>query len=369
MMWNWQQTGWPQFAYDPAAIEPLERKFLLNSGELFGVFTHVGLDDRDTLKIELIGDEALKTSEIEGELLDRDSLQASLRQQFGLASDGRRVRPAERGIAEMMVDLYRSFADPLSHVTLFAWHRMVMTGARIGAIGGYRTHEEPMRIVSGPIHDPTVHFEAPPSSEMKRQMDGFVAWFNKTAPGGEQPLPALARAAIAHLYFVSIHPFEDGNGRIGRALSEKSLAQNLGQPTLIALAYTIERKRKDYYRALEHNNKQVKIDEWLGYFGNTVIEAQHNTIRRVEFHLAKARLYEKLRGKLNPRQDKALARMFREGIGGFKGGLSAENYVSIARTSRATATRDLQELVAMGALMRTGELRHTRYHLNISVRA
>src|SRR5262249_38772623 len=133
-----------------------------------------------------------------------------------------------------------------------------------------------------------------------------------------------------HLYFVTIHPFEDGNGRIGRALAEKSLAQNLGQPSLIALAYTIERKRKDYYGALEHNNKQVKIDDWIAYFGNTVIEAQRNTITRVEFYLAKANLYEKLRGKLNPRQDKVLARMFREGIGGFKGGLSAENYVTIA---------------------------------------
>jgi Fic family protein len=369
MMWNWQQAGWPQFAYDPAAMQPLEREFLLNSGEFFGVFRHVGADDQDSLKIELIGDEALKTSEIEGELLDRDSVQASLREQFGLASEARRVRPAERGIAEMMVDLYRGFADPLAHETLFAWHRMVMAGARVGEIGSYRTHAEPMQVVSGPLHAPKVHFEAPPSSEMKREMEGFVAWFNKTAPGGEQPLPALTRTAIAHLYFVSIHPFEDGNGRLGRALSEKSLAQNLGQPTLIALAYTIERRRSAYYHALEDNNKQLKIDAWLGYFGDTVIEAQRNTIKRIEFHLEKAKLLEKLRGKLNARQDKVLARMFREGIGGFKGGLSAENYVSIARTSRATATRDLQDLVTMGALTRTGELRHTRYHLNISVHA
>jgi Fic family protein len=350
-------------------MEPLEREFLLNSGEFFGVFRHVGPDDQDSLKIELIGEEALKTSEIEGELLDRDSLQASLRQQFGLASEARRIRPAERGTAEMMVDLYRGFVDPLTHEILFAWHRMVMAGARIDEIGSYRTHADPMRVVSGPVHAPKVHFEAPPSSEMKREMDAFVAWFNKTAPAGGQPLPALTRAAIAHLYFVSIHPFEDGNGRIGRALSEKSLAQNLGQPTLIALAYTIERRRKDYYRALEYNNKQVKIDDWLAYFGSTVIEAQRNTIRCVDFHLAKAKLYEKLRGKLNTRQDKVLAHMFREGIGGFKDGLSAENYISIARTSRATATRDLQDLIAMGALIKIGELRHTRYHLNISVHA
>ena len=194
-------------------------------------------------------------------------------------------------------------------------------------------------------------------------MKRFVAWFNDTAPGGKNPLPALTRAALAHLYFVCIHPFEDGNGRIGRALAEKSLAQNLGQPSLIALAYTIERKRKDYYAALERNNKDLEITDWLTYFANTILEAQSNTIKRVDFYVAKARFYEQLRDQLNERQDKVIARMFREGIDGFKGGLSAENYIAISKTSRATATRDLQDLVEKGALTRTGELRHTRYFL------
>ena len=182
------------------------------------------------------------------------------------------------------------------------------------------------------------------------------------------PLPPLTRAALAHLYFVSIHPFEDGNGRIGRAIAEKSLAQNLGQPSLIALAYTIERKRKDYYAALERNNEDLEVSGWMKYFSNTVLEAQNNTLKRVEFYLAKARLYDRLRGKLNERQEKALARMFLEGIDGFKGGLSAENYIAITKTSRATATRDLQALVEKGALTKTGELRHTRYSLNLSER-
>src|SRR5258705_7667293 len=155
----------------------------------------------------------------------------------------------------------------------------------------------------------------------------------------------MTRAGIAHLYFVCIHPFEDGNGRIGRALAEKSLAQNLGQPSLIALAYTIERKRKDYYAELERNNKDTEISSWLKYFANTVLEAQSNTLKRVDFYVAKAKFYERLRGKLNERQEKAVARMFREGIDGFKGGLSAEKYIGITRASRATATRDLQDLV------------------------
>jgi Fic family protein len=366
MRWNWEQPGWPKFAWQANSLDDLERQFLVRSGELVGAFRHVGPDEQDLLKIELIGDEALKTSEIEGEVLNRASVQSSLRRQFGLDADDRRVPPAERGVTEMMVDLYRSFEAPLTHETLFAWHRMLMSGARsIEVVGGYRTHAEPMQIVSGPLHEQTVHFEAPPSARMKAEMDAFVAWFNDTRPGGAGALPALTRAGIAHLYVVTVHPFEDGNGRIARALAEKSLAQNLGHPTLIALAYTIERARKAYYDALERNNKDIEITDWLVYFGETVVEAQRNTIKRVDFHVAKAKLYERLRGHLNDRQEKVIARMFREGIDGFKGGLSAENYISITKASRATATRDLQDLVAKSALTRTGELRHTRYHLNI----
>jgi Fic family protein len=200
-------------------------------------------------------------------------------------------------------------------------------------------------------------------------MKRFIAWFNDTAPGGRAALPALTRAGLVHLYFVCIHPFEDGNGRIGRALAEKSLAQSLGQPSLIALAYTIERKRKDYYAALERNNKDNQVTGWLTYFADTVLEAQVNTTKRVDFYVAKARLYERLRGQLNDRQEKVIARMFREGVDGFAGGLSAENYIRIAKSSRATATRDLQDLVEKGALRRTGALRHTRYYLNIGAAA
>jgi Fic family protein len=369
MTWNWEQPDWPEFTYDSGALEPLERQFLLRSGEFIGAFRHVGRQDQDMLKIELISDEALKTSEIEGEVLNRDSVQSSLRRQFGLEIDGRRIPPAERGIAEMMVNLYKSFSDPLTHETMFAWHNMIMSGGgRIDVVGGYRTHSDPMQVVSGGIDNPKVRFEAPASSRMKEEMDAFVLWFNETAPNGKRAVAALTRAGLAHLYFVSIHPFEDGNGRIGRALAEKSLAQNLGHPTLIALAYTIEQSRQAYYAALERNNKVIEITEWLMYFAQTILDAQSNTIKRLDFYVAKAKLYEKLRGQLNERQEKAIARMFREGIDGFKGGLSAENYISITKTSRATATRDLQDLVEKGAVTKTGELRHTRYYLNISDR-
>jgi Fic family protein len=366
MIWNWQQPGWPQFSYDSKALEPLEHQLLLQSGEFIGACKHIGPDDRETLKIELISDEAVKTSEIEGEILNRDSVQSSLRHQLGLGAERPGVLPAERGISEMMVDLYRNFATPLTDATMFAWHRMLLSGDKtVSVIGGYRKHADAMQVVSGPDYKRTVHFEAPPSSRMRDEMKRFNAWFNDTAPNGKNPLPALTRAGIAHLYFVCIHPFEDGNGRIGRAIAEKSLAQNLSQPSLIALATTIERKRKDYYAALERNNKQLAITDWLTYFANTILEAQRNTITRVDFYVAKAKFYEKFRGRFSERQDKVIARMFREGIEGFKGGLSADNYISISQTSRATATRDLQDLVENGALTRTGELRHTRYFLNL----
>lgn len=370
MIWNWEQPSWPDFSYKSEALAPLEQSFLIQSGEFVGACKHMGTDDQETLKIELISEEAIKTSEIEGEILNRDSVQASLRHQMGLSPQKPNIDPAERGISEMMVDLYRNFANTLDDATMFAWHKMLLVDdKKINVIGGYRTHEDPMQVVSGPDYKRTVHFQAPPSKRMVAEMTRFITWFNDTAPNGKTPLPALTRAGIAHLYFVCVHPFEDGNGRIGRALAEKSLAQNLNQPSLIALAYTIERKRKDYYAALERNNKDLEITAWLTYFANTILEAQRNTIKRVDFFVAKAKFYATFKGQFNERQDKVVARMFKEGIDGFKGGLSADNYIRIADTSRATATRDLQDLVEKGALTKTGELRHTRYALNLSGRA
>ena len=184
-------------------------------------------------------------------------------------------------------------------------------------------------------------------------------------PDGPAPLPALTRAALGHLWFESIHPFEDGNGRLGRALAEKSLAQNIGQPSLIALAYTIERHRKGYYDQLETHQKTLDITGWLLWFAETVLAAQQVTLTRVAFFIGKAKFYDQFRDLLNDRQAKVIERMFREGPDGFKGGLSAENYIAMTGTSRATTTRDLQNLVEMGALRRTGERRHTRYWLGL----
>jgi len=368
MTWNWQQDDWTNFRYDKSQLEPYESQFLKQEGLLLGAFHHLNEEDQNALKVEIISTEALKTSEIEGEFFNRQSVQSSIRRQFGLQSDHLRASPGEQGISETMVDLYRTFQEPLTHSKLFSWHEMVMKGRRdLTDFGRYRTHKEAMQIISGNIYNPKIHFEAPPSSTMNVEMEKFMNWFNQTSPSGTLPMAALSRAGVAHLYFECIHPFEDGNGRIGRAIAEKALAQTFGEPTLTALAYTIEKHKKRYYEMLEKSNKSNEITPWLIYFSETVLEAQRFTLRYVAFLIEKTKFYDKLRGKLNPRQEKAIARMFREGPEGFDGGLIAENYIAITKTSRATATRDLQELVSLGALTRSGERRHARYFLNLQI--
>jgi Fic family protein len=367
--WNWQRDDWPRFRFDKSALEAREAKFLFLGGLLLGALLHVHDDDKAALTADLISNEALKTSEIEGEYLNRDSVQLSIRRNFGLDTEARRIPPAEQGIADMMMDLYRSFAEPLTHQTMFRWHSVLTAGRRdLKNIGAYRTHDEPMRIASGPIGNPEIHFEAPPSAVMQKEMEGFVNWFNDTAPHGNTALPALTRAGIAHWYFVTIHPFEDGNGRIARALAEKALSQALGQPTLIALSQTIEKNKKSYYEALHRQSRDNEITPWLVYFADTLLQAQDTTQRMIDFLIQRTKLYDRVKSRLNERQEKALARIFREGVDGFKSGLSAENYISITGGARATATRDLQDLVEKGALTRTGALKSTRYHLNVETK-
>ena len=369
MTWNWQQPDWPNFAWNSARLALAERQFLITAGSLVGALKHLGDEDCNHLTVEAMSTEALTTSEIEGEILDRSSVQSSIRRQLGLGADNRPTPPAERGISEMMVSLYRTFGESLSDQLLFGWHRMLMSGRRdLTEIGRYRTNPEPMQIVSGPAGSPRIHFEAPPSKQIPSEMLRFTRWFNHTAPGGAHSLPALTRAGIAHLYFESIHPFADGNGRMGRALAEKSLAQSLGQPSLIALAATILSRRAHYYAALEAANKSSEISDWLAWFAGTIMEAQRRTIALIEFLIDKTKLLDRLRGQLNRRQQKAILRMFQAGPEGFQGGMSAGKYSTITGASPATTTRDLADLTEKGALLRQGERRHARYTLGVPLR-
>ncbi|MBM3580277.1 MAG: Fic family protein [Alphaproteobacteria bacterium] len=360
--WNWQLKDWPNFTYNKERLTKLEADFLHSSGVFFGIHKHLNKQDKESLRVELLSDEALKTSEIEGEILNRDSLQSSIRRNFGLITDRRKIPPSEKGISDVMVDLYKNSADKLNHESLFRWHKMITNGRYdLQDIGRYRTHEDAMQIVSGNIYDSRVHFEAPLSKNVKKEMNDFVDWFNKS----EKKLPALTRAGIAHFYFVTIHPFEDGNGRIARALAIKALSQSLNRSILTSLSTIIQKNKRKYYDALQSGNQSIEIGEWLEYFAKTFLESQTHTQNTIEFLIRKTQLYATLRDQLNERQEKILAKMFNAGLEGFKGGLSAENYITITKTSRATATRDLQDLVEKGALIRTGEFKGVRYSLNL----
>src|SRR3984893_7382392 len=370
MTWNWQKSDWPSFTWNRARLEKAEQQFLLGGGVLVGTVKYLPEEDRQQLMVDAMSTEAVTTSEIEGEILDRASVQSSIRKQLGLSVDERRVRPAEQGIAEMMVDLYRSFSKPLSQPMLFRWHELIVSGRRdLKDVGRYRRGTEPMQVVSDRIDAPRVHFEGPPSSQVTYEMHRFLEWFARTRGDGQQPLSALTRAAVGHLYFESMHPFEDGNGRIGRAIAEKSLAESPGQPRFIGVAAPILLRRKTYYEALEAANKQNEITDWVAWFAGIAIEAQRRTTALVEFLIDKTKLLDRLKGELNERQTKALMRMFREGPERFKGGLSAGKYTTITGSSPATTTRDLSDLVSKGALTRDGELRYARYRLNVPLRA
>ncbi|MCC6587391.1 MAG: Fic family protein [Bryobacterales bacterium] len=369
MTWNWQQRDWPNFFWDRSRFIAAEAQFLVEAGVLAGTLRHLTPPDREQLAIDAMSTEAVTTSEIEGEILDRASVQSSIRRHLGLSTERPSAKPAEAGIAEMMVDMFQHSSDPLDRSTLFRWHSMLLQGRRdIRDIGRYRVGEEPMQVISGATYAPKIHFEAPPSSAVPEQMAGFFDWYRRTAPGGLDPLPPMMRSAIAHLYFVSIHPFEDGNGRIARAVSEKVLAESLHRPSLVSLASTILVRRRSYYDALEAANKTNEVTTWVGWFSTVVIEAQRRSIANIDFLIDKARLLDRMRGQLNGRQEKALLRMLREGPEGFKGGLSASNYAAITGASSATTTRDLSDLVEKGALTRTGERRHARYQITIPLR-
>lgn len=363
MGWNWEQPDWPEFRWQESALADFERDFLLASGEFLALFRQLDPETRTSMLVESISDEAISTSEIEGEFLNRASVQSSVRKQLGLQGDHSEVSPAEKGVSELLVSVRSTFGEPLTEQALLDWHSQLMQGRDGLAIGSYRVHPEPMQIVSSRI-PPVVYFEAPPTTRVKAEMDRFLHWFN-----ADCGLPAVTKAGLAHHYFESIHPFEDGNGRIGRAICEKALMQGVGSATCIGLSETIARRRKDYYSALERVNKSNEVTTWLVWFGGVAVEAQRRTTSFLELLLFKSKVFAALADKLNPRQERALLRMFREGVDGFKGGLSANNYVTITGASASTATRDLSELVEWGALVRIGERRHARYHLNVKNRA
>jgi Fic family protein len=361
MTWNWQLPEWPKFTYNPDQIFQMERQFLLGSGNSFAFLRNVTSEERNQFVVEILSIEGLESSRIEGEILERESLQSSIKRHFGLEAITKKGAKKEAGMADLLFNVYETFDSPLTHQMLWEWHRMLFKEAIHIENGNYRTHSETMQIVSNRLDAPQVFFEAPPSEKVFAEMTQFINWFNSTLTSES----ILGRAAIAHLYFESIHPFEDGNGRIGRIIVEKVLSQAVQQPVLIAISKFIEKRKKGYYAELGRCNRTLDANSWVNFFAEVIMQAQAYSIDLLRFLIAKSKLLSKLSGQINSRQEKVLLRMFAEGHEGFVGGLSAEKYIAITKASRATATRDLADLVQKGALIKTGELRHTRYSLNL----
>ncbi|MDQ3845074.1 MAG: DUF4172 domain-containing protein, partial [Bacteroidota bacterium] len=253
MLYNWQQTDWPHFSYDLKGVEDTLLDFAEQTGHISGILTTLPEDIRMDVLINTMVVEAMKTSEIEGEYLSRQDVVSSIRNHLGLNETYDPVKDKRaQGAGELMIDVRTTYADPLTEDKLFAWHQMLLKGNRRMNAGVWRKSEELMQVVSGAVGKEKIHFEAPPSSRIPDEMNQFIQWFNDTAPGGTKEIrKAPVRAAIAHLYFETIHPFEDGNGRIGRAIAEKALSQTLGRPVLLSLSRTIEADKKAYYHALE----------------------------------------------------------------------------------------------------------------------
>ena len=365
MMYSWQQDDWPNFTYDAGAVDDLVLAFSEHVGRVSGMASALSEDVETETLINMMVAEAIKTSEIEGEHLKRSDVMSSIRNNLGLTDTPEPVSDLRaRGAADLMIAVRQGYKEPLYEDTLFDWHKMLMVGAHRIKIGEWRTHEDPMQVISGPIGRETVHYEAPPSKRVPQMMAGFVKWFNNTGPDGTAPIKrAPIRSAIAHLYFETIHPFEDGNGRIGRAISEKALSQTLGRPVMLSLSQTIEANKNAYYDALKHAQRSNEITPWIEYFVGVCLDAQKDAERQIAFTLEKTKFFDRHRAQLNERQERVLLRMMEEGPDGFTGGMSPKKYIAITQASKATATRDLQELVESGAMIVTGAGRGTRYWL------
>lgn len=368
--WIWQQKNWPQFYYDLESIQALLYEYGKLAGSVSGTVSRFSHETRMDVMLDILVSEALKTSQIEGEMLSYNDIRSSLKKQLGIATREDIVKNKNAtGIATVIYENNASYAEPLTEILLFHWHKLLMAGVSpfyITHVGMYRGHQEPMQIVSGPVGSQKVHYEAPPSNQVPHEMQQFIDWFNVTE---ESNIAGPIRAAIAHLYFECIHPFEDGNGRIGRALTEKALSQDLGCPIIFSISTTIEANKKEYYQQLSQAScGTLDITPWLIYFIKTLLMAQQESVEIIKYTLKKSLFWKKYKSNLNERQVDLLKRMFKEGIRGFEGGISAQKYMKLFSVSKATATRDLSELHQLQCLKRLSSSgRSTRYDINLDV--
>jgi Fic family protein len=359
-----KRKGWPELHWDDGALTVLLAKIRHAQGKLLGRMEELGFRLRGEAGLTVLTEEVVKSSAIEGEVLDARQVRSSLARRMGLETGG--TIPATRaveGVVEMMLDATRNYSRPLTAKRLFGWHAALFptgySGLRRITVGAWRGREAgPMQVVSGPIGHERVHFEAPEATRVPGEMNTFLAWFN--APPCTDP---VLHAALAHFRFVTIHPLEDGNGRIARAITDMALARADGSPDrFYSMSAQIESERRDYYSVLERSQKGgLDSTAWLVWFLECLGRSLTRAEGTLQVVLHKARIWQKIgAARVNDRQRKVINRM----LDGFEGKLTSSKYAALTGCSADTALRDIQELSKHGVFVRNdGSGRSTSYRI------
>jgi len=361
----WQASGWPSWHYDLATLVGSLAEVSHAQGLLMGRLADVGMALRDQVSLSALTEDVVKTSEIEGEQLNVESVRSSIARRLGV--DIGALAPVDRhveGVVEMVLDATANSNAPVTRQRLFGWHAALFpTGysglARI-KVGDWRDDASgPMQVVSGPIGHQRVHFEAPPADHLESETSRFLDWIN-----GASNEPPLIKAGLGHLWFVTLHPFDNGNGRIARAISDLLLARADGSPQrFYSLSAQIQRERNAYYDILERTQKRsLDVTEWLAWFLDTLHRAVDQAQHTLDVVLAKTRFWQRrATTPLNERQVKLLNRL----LDGFDGKLTSSKWAAIAKCSPDTALRDINDLLAHGVMRKSAAGgRSTSYELN-----
>jgi Fic family protein len=357
-------TDWPRFRWSPRRLSAPLAEVRHRQGRLIGNLEGLGFRLREEAELETLTEDVLRTSEIEGERLDAGQVRSSIARRLGIDIGAR--QPADRnveGVVEMMLDATRHYDQPLTEERLFGWHASLFPGGRNGLVrvrvGAWRDDSTgPMQVVSGPMGRERVHYEAPAATRIGREIGVFLAWFDRGAE-----MDAVLKAALAHLWFVTIHPFDDGNGRIARAIADMTLARSEGSPQrFYSMSAQIRKERSAYYDMLERTQKgTLDVTPWMEWFLACLDRAIAGSRTALASVLRKARFWERAAAvPLNERQRLLLNRL----LDGFEGKLTTSKWAKLAKCSQDTALRDILELVAHGILVRNpGGGRSTSYAL------
>lgn len=369
--WNWQQSAWPTFNLDEGALSLDLAEAHRMHGVIEGKAAAIGLTSTSDIALDATTAEAVSTAAIEGERLSMDVVRSSVMRRLGMSATGSTDRSVE-GLLDVLSDATSARDQSLDDDRLCRWQAALFPGGVSGitriVVGRYRDHEEPMQIVSGPPGRESVHFEAPPSRDVPMHMSAFLKWFAETTPGrGAVRIDGLTRAAIAHLWFESIHPFEDGNGRVGRAIVDMVIAQHLKQPVrLFSLSRQLQNERGAYYAALNSASRGLDVTPWVQWFVRQCTAAFAAASNVMDQSLVKRKFLELHEAaNLNERQRKVLQRLLDAGDGQFLGGLNVEKYSKLTGAPKSTATRDLAAMVQGGQLWTEGQGKALRYYVNV----